>query len=171
MCDKQGNQRQAVLYAYIAGILDGEGSFVIIKSTRPVKSKMMKSPVYSGGLSLGMVDKEVVDLVSEVIGSGKVYEERVPERRSIWRVRAVGRKAILPFLYKIKDYLMVKKEHCYHLINFLECWETPYVRMLGVSKQELQRREDAYQMMRKLNAVGAAATTKPLSTGDGEVIV
>jgi len=77
----------------------------------------------------------------------------------------------LPFLYKIEPYLRIKKAHCNHLINFLENWETPYARGKCIPEHELQRREEAYQKMRKLNAVGAAATTKSLGTGDSEVIV
>ena len=170
MCDEQGNQRQAVLNAYVAGIMDGEGSFVIVKM-KPRQCNKCKNPTYSGGVCLGMVDKEVVDFISSAIGSGKVYEERVPERRSIWRVRAYGNKSVLPFLYKVRPYLIAKREHCDHLIYFLENWKNTRARGLGILPKELQWREEAHQKMRKLNAVGAAATTKPLGTGDGEVIV
>lgn len=159
-----GNQKQAVLYAYIAGILDGEGSFMICKVNKTAACKGMVSPQYMGGISLGMVDKSCVDLVSKTIGFGKVYEERVPDRRSIWRIRAYGRQSVLPFLYLIKDYLLVKKEHCELLIEFLENWKTPKARGQRVDPEELQRREDAYLKMRKLNAVGAAATTKSFCT-------
>jgi len=68
-------------------------------------------------------------------------------------------------------FLIAKKEQAITLLDFLQNWENPVNNKLGISPQELQRREEAYQKMRKLNAVGAAATTNSRSSGDAEVIV
>lgn len=171
-----GNQRQAVLWAYLAGLIDGEGSFVIQKTSveKIAKSSRSKTPKYLAYFCIGMVDKEPLDLIKDTIGMGKVYEERVPNRRSIWRIRFAGRITLMPFIRQLLPYLIVKKKQAELLLNFCENWVTPDneggKRKL-VSDEELQRREEAYLKMRKLNAVGAAATTKSKSIREDEAIV
>lgn len=156
--------------AYLAGLIDGEGSFVILKTEteKIAKFSRSKSPRYLGYFSIGMVDKSPLEVIRDVIGKGKVYEERVPNRRSIWRIRFGGRITLIPFIKALLPYLIVKKRQAELLLDFCENWVTPGKKEHGfrekVSDEELQRREEAYQKMRKLNAVGAAATTNPLST-------
>lgn len=162
-----GNQRQAVLWAYLAGLIDGEGSFVIQKTSveKIAKSSRSKTPKYLPYFCIGMVNNEPIHLIQQVIGAGKVYEERVPNRRSIWRIRFAGRLKLIPFVQELLPYLIVKKPQAELMINFLKNWEMPGRQERGyrakVSDKELQRREEAYLKMRKLNAVGAAATTNP----------
>lgn len=172
----QGNQRQAVLWAYLAGLIDGEGSFVIQKTSvdKIAKSSKSLSPKYLACFCIGMVDKAPLDLIQETIGAGKVYEERVPNRRSIWRIRFAGRLSLMPFIKHLLPYLIVKKKQAEMMLDFCEKWETPINengKRSRVSEKELQRREEAYLKMRKLNAVGAAATTKSESIREDEAIV
>lgn len=172
-----GNQRQAVLMAYLAGLIDGEGSFVIQKTSveKIAKSSRSKTPKYLAYFCIGMVDREPLDLIRETIGAGKVYEERVPNRRSIWRIRFAGRLVLIPFIKALLPYLIVKKKQAETVLDFCENWITPGRKERGyrdeVSSEELQRREEAYLKMRKLNAVGAAATTKSESYREVEAIV
>lgn len=172
----QGNQRQAVLWAYLAGLIDGEGSFVIQKTEveKIHKSSNSKTPKYLAYFCIGMVDRAPLDLIQETIGAGKVYEERVPNRRSIWRIRFAGRLKLMPFINELLPYLIVKKQQAKTVLDFCVKWVTP-INANGkrqmVSEQELQRREQAYLKMRKLNAVGAAATTKSRSSREVEAIV
>jgi len=173
----QGNQRQAVHWAYLAGLIDGEGSFTIQKIAveKIAKSSKSVSPKYLGYFSIGMLDKEPIDLIQASIGKGKVYEERVPERRSIWRIRFGGRETLIPFIKQLLPYLIVKKKQAKLLLEFSENWKSSGQGKHGyrdrISESELQRREEAYLKMRKLNAVGAAATTKPNSIREDEAIV
>lgn len=173
----QGNQRQAVQWAYLAGLIDGEGSFIIQKTSveKISKTSRSKTPKYLACFCIGMVDKAPLDLIRDTIGMGKVYEERVPERRSIWRIRFAGRLTLIPFIKQLLPYLIVKKPQAELVLEFCENWETPGKKEHGyrdqVSEKELQRRERAYLTMRKLNAVGAAATTKSKSILKDEAIV
>ena len=160
------NQRQTALWPYLAGLIDGEGSFGIMKTSvdKISKSSRSKTTRYMAVFSIGMVDREPIDLIIEAINSGKVYEERVPNRRSMWRIRTAGRFILIPFIQKLLPYLIVKRKRAELLLEFLNNWETPGnikgIRML-VSDKELLRREEAFLKMRKLNAVGVAATTEP----------
>src|SRR5690606_39544108 len=103
--------------------------------------------------------------------AGKVYEERVPNRRCMWRIRFGGRVTVITFLKNLLPYLMVKKKQAELLLEFCEKWVSPRDKRLKISESELQRREDTYQKMRKLNAVGAAATTKSFCARECEAIV
>jgi len=172
-----GNQRQAVLWAYLAGLIDGEGSFVIQKTSveKIAKSSRSKTPKYLAYFCIGMVDKSPLDLIQETISAGKVYEERVPDRRSIWRIRFAGRLKLIPFVEQLLPYLIVKKRQAKLILDFCRNWEKPGRKEHGytacVSEKELQRREEAYLKMRKFNAVGAAATTESRSCREAEATV
>lgn len=167
-----GNPMQAVLHAYIAGIIDGEGSIRINKCFTPklIQAHKLRNPMYYAQINLGMVTKEIPDLLMDTFG-GNVREERVPGRRSIWRYSLTGRKNLVSTLKILLPYLRVKKQHAVLAISFCENWKTPFSKQNGTDPQELQRREDAYQTMRKLNAVGAAATTEPKDAREGEATV
>jgi len=117
-----------------------------------------------------MVEKVIPELLKESFG-GSLSEECVPDRRSIWRWQVSGRMSVYKILEELVPYLIVKREQAIVVMEFCKDWHTPFSRQQGLSAEELQRREDAYQKLRKLNAVGAAATTKRDDTGDGEVIV
>jgi len=157
-----GNPRQAVTYAYLAGLFDGEGSFRIQKylSENDRIVHKAKHPTYHAQLVIGMVDRPAVEMFREVFGGGTVREERVPERRSIWRWALTGRNKIIAVIDQLMPYLLVKRDHAVIVRGVCAEWETPFNRKLGISELELRRREEAYLKIRKLNAVGAAATTK-----------
>lgn len=119
---------------------------------------------------VGMVTKEVIDLLCETF-DGHVREERVPNRRSIYRWVLTGRPRVMATIDLLYPYFIVKKRHAEVVYRFCAEWQTPYCMQDGISESELQRREEAYQMMRKLNAVGAAATTERVGTREGEATV
>lgn len=159
------NPQQAVLWAYIAGIVDGEGC-LMMRRISP-KSKCMqkkgscyKNPKYMPMFCIGMVEKVIPDLIQKLTGKSKVREERVQGRRSIWRFALSGSKVLVEFLENVYPYLIVKKPQADIVLDFYRNIETPKNRKLGLASHELQRREDLYQKIRKLNSVGAAATTE-----------
>mgnify|MGYP003604071727 CR=1 FL=1 len=164
----QGNPRQATL-CYIAGIIDGEGTIRIHKS-KPYQKNKHKNYSYSAGIGVGMVEKIIPQLLKESFG-GSLREECVPERRSIWRWQVSGRMSVYKILEELVPYLIVKREQALAVMEFCQEWHTPFSRQQGLSNRELQRREDAYLKLRKLNAVGAAATTKRVNIREDEAIV
>jgi hypothetical protein len=149
-----GNPSQAVLFSYIAGIIDGEGSI------RLQKNKLKENWNYSYHLQLccGMVTKEIPDLLCATLG-GTVREERVVDSRSIWRWTLTGRYQIYAVLKILQPFLRVKKEHAKVAMEFCEKWKNPKRnhRLWVVDNQQISMREDAYQKIHKLNAVGKQA--------------
>lgn len=115
--------------------------------------------MYAAYVQVGMVDRRVCELFKARYG-GTIREERVQDRRSIFRWVLSGRLAVPPCLKELLPLLIVKREQAEVLLRYCDETTAPVARRLGVSEAELQRREQAYQRMRKLNAVGAPATTE-----------
>jgi len=162
-CDMHDNPQQAVLWSYIAGIIDGEGCFMmrrISPKAKCLKGGNYKNPKYMPMFSIGMVDRRIPDLLCETTGYSNVREERVRNRRSIWRWALSGSNNLPDFINNVMPYLIVKKQHAEIILEFFDKMETPHNRKLGLSENELLRREELYQKIKKLNATGAAATTE-----------
>ncbi len=158
-----GNQRQAVLLAYLAGILDGEGCI------RIGRAKKKRNPVYTAYVQVGMTDKIIPELFHQTFG-GNLREERVSDRRSIWRWTCNSRvkvtevlKAMLPFVIVKKKQIEIALDFCENFVNFRVnqySINNSKFKNSFLHDQEIQRREELYQKMKKFNAVGAAATTE-----------
>lgn len=163
--------------SYFSGLIDCEGSFIIKKCDLETVKKQTNriSPVYAGVIRIGMVSKEPLELLDKTFPGGKLSCEGVrkdrPTYQIMYRWELRKKKLIILALKEIIPFLIAKKEHAITLLKFLEEWENPFNRKIGVSIEELQRRELAWDKMRQLNAVGAAATTKPRSIREDEVIV
>lgn len=195
-----GDQRQALLYAYLAGIIDGEGT-IRINKTRLSKYPNWQDK-YSAHISVGMSSKKVIDLlVKNFKARMRIERAGVPNRKTIYRWGTSGNKAVPKILKKILPYLIAKKKHAELVIEFcegykkgidsirpcrkckqdkiisgyglchtcymqerrkntLERYKRNYRRPQFLPIKELQRREELYQRVRKLNAVGAAAETE-----------
>jgi len=152
--------RQAALYGYLAGILDGEGTLRICKM-KPNPKFHVKDTRYTTYISVGMVDKEPIDLLAKHLG-GSVRIERAPSdgRRPIYRWVVSGRRCVFRALCLVLPYLRVKRPQAEILLDFILNYVDRRNQSEEVKQRELLRREELYHKMRKLNAVGAAATTE-----------
>ena len=192
---KQDNQRQTALYAYLAGIIDGEGTIRVNRTTH--RHYVGQDYQYDAAISVGMTNRNVIEILSKYLGA-KMYIERVPEnRKQIYRWVVSGNRIIPKILKKILPYLIVKKKQAELVLMFCEgykrgidkvrkcrkCGEQKKIQAYGLcgkcdmferrhhtldqfknnfrqSKflpiQELQRREELYLKVKKLNAVGSS---------------
>lgn len=158
----QDNQKQAVLYAYFAGLLDGEGSIRIAVDRRTWREgKPIWNYAYQGAISIGMTDKEVITLFRDTfMPNTAVHIERVPNRKIVYRCSTSGRLNIISILEKLMPYLKVKKPQAELVMKF--CKEKLIAGLRRNKKlpiKELRRRQELYLQVKKLNAVGAVATT------------
>jgi len=79
--------------------------------------------------------------------------------------------AMIKALSELIPYLRVKREHAMILLDYcLNCVDLRS-RPEDIKLAEYQRREELYQALQKLNAVGAAATTKREGIREDEAIV
>lgn len=175
------NQKQAlnrkVAVAYCAGLIDGEGSLCFRKAETPatLAQTNRKSPVYSAVIRIGMTQKEALEFLNETFPGGSLLCEGVrkdrPTYQVMYRWELRKRLLIIPALKELMPFFKAKKKQSIVLLDALENWKNPINKKLGVDPEELQRRELAWATMRKLNAVGAAATTNSQSIREDEVIV
>ena len=103
----QDHQRQTD-WAYIAGILDADGCFMISKFNRK-----RFSPTYLPAIKIAMIEEEAVKFLSQEMQCGKYHLDRARESRPNskpifhWYMRS--KKEIVPFLIEVIPYLKVKK--------------------------------------------------------------
>lgn len=121
-------------------------------------------------MSIGMAERKPVELVATMFG-GSVREECVPNARSIWRWSQTGNEKVKNTLNVIRPYLIVKRQQAELVLELIDNWHIPHKRNDGVPIWEIQRRQDLYIKVRKLNAVGAAATTERKSIREDEATV
>jgi hypothetical protein len=163
---------EAVLISYLAGIIDGEGTIRINRCAGEATLKQLKrkNPIHAGQISVGMSSREVCERLQAAFG-GSVREERVPAGcKVIYRWAITSRPMVISALRALLPYLIVKKEQAEEVLKFCEFWPTDKIH-LGLTQQELQRREDAFWKVRKLNAVGAPATTERKDMREHEATV
>jgi hypothetical protein len=173
----QDNQRQALRISYIAGILDGEGSFCFIKQNKQGQHKKhgRVSPVYYGLVRIGLVNREALEFINDTFPGSVIKCEGVrrdrPTYQVMYRWEMRKRHLLIEILKKLIPYLIVKKPQAELLLETLSTWIMPFNRKIGICPHEIQRRDLAWEEMRKLNAVGAAATTKSHDNREVEAIV
>lgn len=170
------NQRQAVQYAYIAGLIDGEGTITITKQNNEsfMKRQKLKNPRYLALLRIGMIEEKPIRFIEKVLKVGKVYKEPPrkdrPTCRLMYRWICTNTQECLRILRDLYPYMLVKNKQAKIVMEFAENYVCGTKRN-GTSPEEVRRRERLHQKVRKLNAVGAAATTNPSDTSNSEVIV
>lgn len=160
----QDNQREAVLN-YMAGIFDGEGTVGIIKG-KPRKNNRCHE--YNAAVGIGMTDRNTVESFKNMFSPNlKIYIERVPDRKLIYRWRIIGSNCVKNFLDTMIPFLKVKKQEA-EIVRQFCVMKSGYrykdrVRIKKnsyVSDEELRRREELYQKVKKLKLAEAPATTK-----------
>ena len=145
---KQDNQREATLYAYLAGIIDGEGTIRIARTNPKHSNWNIK---YSGAISIGMIDKKVIQLFVKLFGA-KMRIECVPNRKPIYRWGTSGNNVVPEILKTILPYLIVKRKQAELVIKFCEnCQKNGFRKNKGLPKKELQWRAALYLKVRNLN--------------------
>ena len=156
--------------AYIAGIVDGEGSIMIqcdrSKSFMEQRaSRGSSEPHYHAGVRVGMTDRRPLDLIVDVTGIGRVILEKPYHHLKPMYRWAIRRKdEIVPFLKLIMPYLLVKKEQAKLALKFMDEWVSS--NGIRLTPEIRQQRESAWNQMRKLNGVILSpATTKPRGKG------
>lgn len=168
----QGNQRQALRIAYCAGLIDGEGSICVTK-TKPMQNRI--NPLHAPLIRVGMNKEEPMKFLQDTFQCGKIYYEGVrkdrPNQNPMYRWVVTKRDEVVKVIDQVMEFLLVKNQQAILVKEMCQGWVLAKAKKLGTYPEELQRREDCYKKCRKLNAVGAAATTKPEDSREVEAIV
>ncbi len=172
----QGNQMQTH-WAYIAGIMDADGCFMIFKHKRKTKNGTTHRSIefpknvgqwaisYLPGVKIAMIEPEAVHFIMNEMGFGNICidgaRQSRPNSKPIYNWYLRNKEKLIPFLEGILPYLRVKKPRAEHILafcNHLKKIGNPCYR--GISTEELDYREKVYLRMRELNGNKVAATTK-----------
>lgn len=170
------NQRQTH-WAYIAGIMDADGCFMIGKYNRKTKTKTTEraknfprnlvswSPVYLPTVKIAMIEPEAINFIMQEFNLGSVALDGArkdrPNGKPIFHWYIRSRFKIVTFLEGVIPYLKVKKNRAEHLLEFAKhLQENGIPGYKGTSDAELNYREQAYVKMREFNGNKVAATTK-----------
>ena len=136
-------------YAYLAGIIDGEGCISIGAGKKETCIN------YNALLLVQNTSKELIDWIQEHFG-GQVYlsKKATEKTKTAWMWRFTKKKDIELILLAVLPYLVVKREQAKILLNF--------VRMERTENSELRRL--AYEKLRALNSRGKSVTTNTQET-------
>lgn len=165
----QDNQRQTH-WAYIAGIMDADGCFMITKHFRktPVNRRWNilkeRSCTYLPSVKICMVEDQAINFIHNEMGFGEIrlYGTRKdrPNSKPIYHWLMRSKKNIAPFLEQVIPYLRVKKERAQFLLEYCKNVKDCARPYYGLSDEELNYRELSYVKMREFNGNKVAATTK-----------
>ena len=156
---------QETLFAYIAGIIDGEGTVFICKTLTDYQKEngRLKNPKYVAGISVKMTNKKPIQFIYDVTKLGVVYRIGArlgrEQHKPFWEWKA-GKTDGVPFIKLIRKYLLVKDKQADLFVKFYENKKAPFDRQKGLSPKELQWREDMRLQMCELNRLGVLATTE-----------
>ncbi len=132
-------------FAYLAGIIDGEGSFYIAQDNRHGKS-------FNSRLYVTNTDKELIDWLYKNF-KGLTYSYN-SIKNPHWKTRfqwIVQKKDILEMCENIFPYLVVKKEQAKIMIKFRKTFNQWRGRGNPVSELLHRERIDYMLNLRKLN--------------------
>ena len=142
---------EKIKMAYVAGCLDGDGSFSLIKNV----SSGHIAPLYYPMVQLANINKVLIDLLYENFGGHTNTRELYVGTDGGIRKKCHGWKLekstkCLPFLEKLIPYLVIKKERAQFLRDFIE--ENPFVRGSNrLDSETLYMRESSYIKMMGFN--------------------
>ena len=134
-------------WAYIAGLMDTDGSFMISK-----RSQGTKSPVYAAKVSYAEIDRRPVHFLQNISSMGTIAIKEngnCPQKRFVWEM--VIKDQICDFIRNLIPYLNVKKKNAEVVLKFCENVK-PMTKghRFGVPKEELEFRETCFQELKPL---------------------
>lgn len=138
-------------WAYLAGIMDTEGSFSI-KKEKPHSGSI--SARYNPVIQLTMVPVDVLNYIRKRCSFGTFCIPKAPctQKGYAYKMSIISKDECIRFLCKIKDYLRFKNGQLFTLLNFCENYGSVKHCRGGIPKETLGFREEMYQQMRKLNS-------------------
>lgn len=158
----QDNQIQAH-YAYIAGVMDSDGCFMISRHKRKTTRKNHPHTVegwawtYLASVKVAMIQREAIDFIVETTGLGTISLNGArpsrPNSMPIYQWGARKKDELIPFLENIIPWLRVKKNRAQFLLEYCKTAKNTDSsnRYFGLPTEELVYREESYQKMRKFN--------------------
>lgn len=148
------NQREDILIAYLAGLIDGEGSIMIVKHKESWGYK------YQICISFVNTNRKVVEMVSKFLGNQTIFEHEPGQygfkgNYTCYKCKVTGTVKVLEPLKKLLPYLVIKKDLAELAIYFCENRKAskPTKTQKGkhrITPEEAQWRENIYQKYKSI---------------------
>ena len=148
----QGNSKE-IEYAYLAGIIDGEGAIFI---TRDLFST--KNPVYRAEIRVGMIDEKPIKRLHVAFGGTALLEKSYHHKRPMWRWLGSNREVLKFCLTTLLPYLDVKKEQAKLVLEFNDRF--PRRNGHWAIPGQIEEKERYWIRVRELNGIAMPATTE-----------
>ena len=153
------------IFAYCAGIVDGEGYVGIKRSTYGMRKRDdVKSPTFSERVQIRMSDRNVLELFQKVFGGALTDEKKVYQSRSGFKTgkkmycyRATDRVAA-NLIQSIFPYLIVKRKQADLVLQLRISKDSKEARMKGGRTQKramsidvLAKRQNLYSRIKEIH--------------------
>ena len=148
----QGNSKE-VEYAYLAGIIDGEGAIFITRDLFKTKN-----PVYRAEIRVGMIDEKPIKRLHVAFGGTALLEKSYHHKRPMWRWLGSNREVLKFCLTTLLPYLDVKKEQAKLVLEFNERF--PRRNGHWAIPGQIEEKERYWIRIRELNGIAMPATTE-----------
>lgn len=146
------NTLDNAFWAYVAGLMDTDGSFSVKKEQK----RSRRSPTYTPVILLSMIDIDAMNYIYEntTIGNFNVLKARSASTGYCYRFSIFSKNDVILFLEKVIPFLIVKKEQGKALMEFCKNMNPVRHCQIGISEDELNIREKFYQKVKQLNNYG-----------------
>jgi hypothetical protein len=135
-------------WAYIAGLMDTDGSFMIHKR---IGHNGMKNPNYLAKISYGEKDARTPSFIKMVFPYGVISKkdnDKCVNGRFVWEL--VVKEDMIEFIKNVLPFMKVKNRNAEILLNFCQNYKpVKKNHRFGISKEELEFRENCYQELKK----------------------
>lgn len=134
-------------YAYLAGIIDGEGT---VRIHRIKASSRLPRGYYCAEISIGSTTKELIDFIHENFYGGAVTYKK-PQRvgwKESWEWRVYKNEYTTRILQKTQPFLVVKIKQCELALKFLDYYSNKPSRL---TDGDVAVFEEMYDEMSQLN--------------------
>lgn len=138
--------------AYLAGIIDGEGSIMLWRSKIDPKRRGQ----FNLRVNVSNTSKALIEWLYNNFG-GRFHEMNSPSRvkNTHWKkqyIWEVNRPDMLKFLNDIHEFLVIKREHCEIAIKFRQTFSK---RERNLTEETFNIRLKLYEKMIHLNSRGS----------------
>jgi len=131
-------------YAYVAGLLDADGSYVVAKHRCKTNHNAKRGWVWELRVTIGMAEKAGLNFMMEKFGKKRLRVSKLPSGKEFYHLTLYSGE-LRNFLPHIVPFAKVKKEQAKILL------EAVSIIKLKSDKLVDKRLEEIYLKMKKLN--------------------
>jgi hypothetical protein len=162
--DGPPRQLNEIERAWLAGVIDGEGSIFLVKLTGGLAAKTRRGYIYVPVISLGSSSEAFARKVKEIIGKGSVnfIEERRLNWKDKWYYRCGG-LVVRGLLPQLVPCLLIKREVAERMIRYLAFVDAnPIDGPMATEQSHFEKMDSLYLDVKESNEKGKDVSAEAL---------